>query len=200
MEYTISGWPHSCPMYWEMKRGLLMSSTSESIRLEDYVRDIQDFPQKGVLFKDITPLLQDATAYHAAMDRLAAHYAGAGIEMVVGVESRGFILGAPLAYLLNCGFVPVRKFGKLPGPTASVEYALEYGTNVVEVHVDAIKPGQRVLIVDDLLATGGTVSAAMDLVEKLGGHIAGIAFLVELTFLKGRERLQEHDVFALIKY
>src|SRR2546426_1958097 len=159
-----------------------MSSTSEPMRLEDWIRDIPDFPQKGILFKDITPLLQDATAFRSAMDRLAAHYAGAGIQMVVGVESRGFILGAPLAYLLNCGFVPVRKFGKLPHQTVSVEYALEYGTNVVEIHTDAIRSGQRVLIVDDLLATGGTVSAAMEMVEKLGGHIAGIAFLVELGF------------------
>ncbi|HEU0000967.1 MAG TPA: adenine phosphoribosyltransferase [Ktedonobacteraceae bacterium] len=177
-----------------------MSSTPESIQLEDWIRDIPDFPQRGILFKDITPLLQDAAAFHASLDRLAAHYAGAGIEMVVGVESRGFIFGAALAYLLNCGFVPVRKFGKLPYQTVSVEYSLEYGTNVVEVHTDAIRPGQRVLIVDDLLATGGTTSAAMELVEKLGGHIAGIAFLVELTFLKGREQLGGHDVFALIKY
>ncbi|MBV9259131.1 MAG: adenine phosphoribosyltransferase [Ktedonobacteraceae bacterium] len=177
-----------------------MSSTSEPVRLEDKIRDIPDFPQKGVLFKDITPLLQDAATYRAAMERLAAHYAGAGIQTVVGIESRGFILGAPLAYLLNCGFVPVRKFGKLPAQTVSVEYALEYGTNVVEIHRDAIKPGERVLIVDDLLATGGTVSAAIELIEGLSGHIAGIAFLVELTFLKGREHLKGHDVFALIKY
>ena len=177
-----------------------MASTSESIHLEDWIRDIPDFPQKGILFKDITPLLQDARAFHAALDRLAAHYQGAGIETVVGVESRGFIFGAPLAYLLNCGFVPVRKFGKFPYQKESVEYALEYGTNVVEIHTDAIRPGQRTLIVDDLLATGGTVSATMELVEKLGGHIAGIAFLVELTFLKGREQLKGHDVFALIKY
>lgn len=177
-----------------------MSSTSESIRLEDWIRDIPDFPQKGILFKDITPLLQDGNAFRTALDRLAAHYAGAGIQTVVGVESRGFILGAPLAYLLNCGFVPVRKFGKLPNQTVSVEYALEYGTNIVEVHTDAIHPGQRVLIVDDLLATGGTVSATLELVEKLGGYIAGIAFLVELSFLKGREQLKGHDVFALIKY
>ncbi|BCL82972.1 adenine phosphoribosyltransferase [Ktedonobacteria bacterium brp13] len=177
-----------------------MTSTSEPIRLEDWVRDIPDFPQKDVLFKDITPLLQDGLAFRTAMDRLAAHYAGAGIEAVVGVESRGFIFGAPLAYLLNCGFVPVRKFGKLPGQTVSVEYALEYGTNIVEMHTDSIKPGQRVLIVDDLLATGGTVSAAIELVEKLGGHVAGIAFLVELSFLKGRDRLDGHDVFALIQY
>ncbi len=176
-----------------------MSSVPD-IHLEDYIRDVQDFPQQGVLFKDITPMLQDGRAFHAAIDRLAAHYAGAGIQTVVGVESRGFIFGAPLAYQLNCGFVPVRKFGKLPNETVSVEYALEYGTNVVEVHKDAIKPGERVLIVDDLLATGGTVSAAMELVETLGGHIAGIAFLVELTFLKGRDHLKGHDVFALIKY
>ncbi len=176
-----------------------MASTPE-VHLESFIRDIQDFPQQGVLFKDITPLLQNGTAFHASIDRLAAHYAGAGIQTVVGVESRGFIFGAPLAYQLNCGFVPVRKFGKLPSETVSVEYALEYGTNVVEVHKDAIQPGERVLIVDDLLATGGTVSAAMELVEKLGGHIAGIAFLVELTFLKGREQLKGHDVFALIKY
>ncbi len=177
-----------------------MASTSEPIRLEDRIRDIPDFPQKGVLFKDITPLLQDAAAFRASLDRLAAHYAGAGIEAVVGVESRGFIFGAPLAYLLDCGFVPVRKFGKLPSQTASVEYALEYGTNVVEIHMDAIKPGQRVLIVDDLLATGGTVSAAIELVEKLGGHVAGIAFLVELSYLKGRDQLKNHNVFALIQY
>jgi adenine phosphoribosyltransferase len=183
-----------------LKGEIPMSSTPDSINLEDWIRDIPDFPQKGVLFKDITPLLQDGTAFHAALDRLAAHYQGAGIQTVVGVESRGFIFGAPLAYLLNCGFVPVRKFGKLPAQTVSVEYALEYGTNVVEMHTDAIRPGQRVLIVDDLLATGGTVSAAMELVESVGGHIAGIAFLVELTFLRGREQFKGHDVFALIKY
>ncbi len=177
-----------------------MSSTPESLNLESWIRDVPDFPQKGILFKDITPLLQDGKAFRASIDRLAAHYAGAGIEAVIGVESRGFIFGAPLAYQLNCGFVPVRKFGKLPAKTVNVEYALEYGTNVVEVHTDAIKPGQRVLIVDDLLATGGTVMAAIELVEKLGGHIAGIAFLVELTFLKGRDQLQGYDVFALIKY
>jgi len=177
-----------------------MSSAPESIRLEDWIRDIPDFPQKGVLFKDITPLLQNGPAFRAALERLAAHYADAGIQTVIGVESRGFIFGAPLAYLLNCGFVPVRKFGKLPSGTVSVEYSLEYGTNVVEMHTDAIQPNERVLIVDDLLATGGTVEAAMELVEKLGGQIAGIAFLVELTFLHGRDQLKGHDVFAVIKY
>lgn len=170
------------------------------IRLEDWIRDIPDFPQKGVLFKDITPMLQDGVAFRTALERLAAHYAGAGIQTVVGVESRGFIFGAPLAYLLHCGFVPVRKFGKLPASTVNVEYTLEYGTNIVEIHTDAIKPGERVLIVDDLLATGGTVSATVELVEKLGGHIAGIAFLVELLGLHGRDHLKDHDVFALIQY
>src|SRR5947208_6013022 len=177
-----------------------MSSVPESIHLEDRIRDIPDFPQKGVLFKDITPLLQDAASFRAAMERMASHYAGSGIQAVVGVESRGFIFGAVLAYLLKCGFIPVRKFGKLPAQTISVEYALEYGTNVVEVHEDAIKPGERVLIVDDLLATGGTVAAAIELVERLAGSIAGVAFLVELTFLNGREHLQGYDVFGLIKY
>src|SRR5215469_17350351 len=191
-------------MFWRTlakKRTIFTGGTEMAeIHLEDWIRDIPDFPQKGVLFKDITPMLQDGTAFKAALDRLAAHYAGAGIQTVVGVESRGFIFGAPLAYLLTCGFVPVRKFGKLPASTVNVEYTLEYGTNIVEIHTDAIKPGERVLIVDDLLATGGTVSAAMELVENLGGHIAGIAFLVELTFLRGRDRLKGHDVFALIKY
>lgn len=177
-----------------------MSSNAESKELESWIRDIPDFPQKGVLFKDITPLLQDGAAFHTAIEQLAGHYAASGINKVIGVESRGFIFGAPLAYMLHCGFVPVRKFGKLPAKTVSVEYALEYGTNVVEIHTDAIKPGERVLIVDDLLATGGTVSAAIELVEKLGGQIAGIAFLVELSFLKGREQLKDYDVFAVIEY
>jgi ribose 5-phosphate isomerase/adenine phosphoribosyltransferase len=179
---------------------LLMKPPTQSVRLEDRIRDIPDFPHQGILFKDITPLLQDSATLREALDRLAARYKNAGIEAVVGIESRGFIFGAPLAYLLNCGFVPVRKFGKLPSQTVNVEYALEYGSNIVEIHLDAIKPGQRVLIVDDLLATGGTVAATIELVERLGGQIAGIAFLVELNYLKGRERLKGQDVFALINY
>src|SRR2546423_1280116 len=177
-----------------------MSSIPESIQLEDWIRDIPDFPQKGILFKDITPLLQDKAAFHAALDRLAAHYAGAGIQAVVGVESRGFIFGAVLAYLLNCGFVPVRKFGKLPYQTETVEYELEYGTNIVEIHTDAIKPGQRVLIVDDLLATGGTAAAAARLVERLGGTVSGFAFLIELGFLNGRAVLTGYDARSLITF
>ena len=166
-----------------------MSSIPDSINLEDWIRDIPDFPQKGVLFKDITPLLQDGAAFHAALDRLAAHYQGSGIQTVVGVESRGFIFGAPLAYLLNCGFVPVRKFGKLPASTVSVEYALEYGTNVVEMHTDGIRPGQRVLIVDDLLATGGTVSAAME------GALAGVRSIA-LSQAYSREGMGDTVPFA----
>ena len=177
-----------------------MSSVPESIHLEDWIRDIPDFPQKGILFKDITPLLQDKAAFRAAMDRLAAHYAGAGIEAVVGVESRGFIFGSVLAYLLNCGFVPVRKFGKLPHQTMTVEYELEYGTNIVEIHTDAIKPGQRVLIVDDLLATGGTAAATVQLAKSLGAEVCGVGFVVELDFLNGRDKLKGCDVFSLLHY
>jgi adenine phosphoribosyltransferase len=168
--------------------------------LRKKIRDIPDFPQKGIIFKDIMPLLQDPVALRTALDLLADHYRFAGIEMVVGVESRGFIFGAPLAYLLGAGFAPVRKFGKLPAGTIHVEYQLEYGSNVVEMHTDALHEGQRVLIVDDLLATGGTVSAAVDLVDRLGGEIVSIAFLVELAALEGRQQLAGYDVFALIKY
>lgn len=169
-------------------------------KLKGIIRDIPDFPQPGILFRDITPLLQDARAFRQALEGMAEPFRNAGIEQVIGVESRGFIFGAPLALLLNAGFVPVRKFGKLPAETIHVEYALEYGSNTVEIHTDAIKPGQKVLIVDDLLATGGTVSAALELVERLGGKVAGIAFLVELTFLQGRQRLQGHEVFSLLQY
>jgi adenine phosphoribosyltransferase len=168
--------------------------------LRKKIRDIPDFPQKGIIFKDIMPLLQDPVALRTALDLLADHYRFAGIEMVVGVESRGFIFGSALAYLLGAGFAPVRKFGKLPAETIHVEYQLEYGSNVVEMHTDALRPGQRVLIVDDLLATGGTVSAAVELVDRLGAEIVSIAFLVELTFLNGRRQLEGYDVFALIKY
>jgi len=168
--------------------------------LKSIIRDIPDFPQPGILFRDITPLLQDARAFHLALEGMAEPFKDAGIEQVVGIESRGFIFGAPLALLLHAGFVPVRKFGKLPAATIHVEYALEYGSNTVELHTDAITPGQQVLIVDDLLATGGTVGATLELVERLGGKVAGIAFLVELTFLQGRQRLQGHNVFSLLSY
>ncbi len=168
--------------------------------LKRVIRDIPDFPTPGILFRDITPLLQDAHALRVALEGMAEPFKDAGIEQVVGVESRGFIFGAPLALLLNAGFVPVRKFGKLPAETIHVEYALEYGANTVEIHTDAIRPGQKVLIVDDLLATGGTVSATLNLVQRLGGEVVGIAFLVELSALQGRQRLQGHTIFSLIQY
>jgi adenine phosphoribosyltransferase len=168
--------------------------------LKSIIRDIPDFPQPGILFRDITPLLSNARALQVALAGLAEPFRDAGIEQVVGVESRGFILGAPLAFLLNAGFVPVRKFGKLPAETIHIEYALEYGSNTVEIHTDAIRPGEKVLVVDDLLATGGTVGATLELVKRLGGEVAGVAFLVELTALQGRQRLQSENVFSLLQY
>jgi adenine phosphoribosyltransferase len=170
------------------------------VKLEEKIRDVPDFPIKGVLFKDITTLLKDPDAYHQAIDVMLERYRDRQVELVVGMESRGFIFAAPLAYLLGAGLVPVRKLGKLPAETVRAEYALEYGTNTLEVHRDAIKPGQRVLIVDDLLATGGTIGATIKLVETLGGQVVGIGFLIELTFLNGRERLKGYDVFTQIRY
>lgn len=168
--------------------------------LDSYIRDVPDFPIEGILFKDITPLLQDPKAFREAIDTLAAHYEGEQIDVVVAIESRGFILGAPLAYRLGTGFVPIRKPGKLPSEVVSIEYSLEYGTNTLEMHRDAIKPGQRVLIVDDLLATGGSAKAAIHLVEQLGGQVVGVAFLIELEFLKGMEQLAGYPVFSAIKF
>lgn len=163
------------------------------------IRDVPDFPRKGILFKDITTLLADKAAFRHTIDRLAEHYGSAGIDLVVATEARGFIFGAPLAYKLECGFVPVRKPGKLPIETVSIEYTLEYGSNVLEIHRDAIKPGQKVLVVDDLLATGGTAAATVKLVEKLGGHIVGVAFVIELTDLNGKSELGEHEIMSLIQ-
>jgi len=170
------------------------------MKLEDKIRDVQDFPIKGVLFKDITTLLKDADAYHQSIDAMYQRYKNDGIEIVVGMESRGFIFAAPLAYQLGAGLVPVRKLGKLPAETVRCEYALEYGTNTLEIHQDAIQPGQKVLVVDDLLATGGTTIATLKLVEKLGGKVAGVAFLIELTFLHGRDKLKGYDIFTQIQY
>ncbi len=170
------------------------------MKLEDKIRDVPDFPIKGVLFKDITTLLKDPDAYHQAIDVMASKYRNSGIDVVVGMESRGFIFAAPLAYLLGAGLVPVRKLGKLPAETVKCEYSLEYGTNTLEIHKDAIQPGQRVLVVDDLLATGGTTAATVKLVQMLGGVVAGVEFLIELTFLHGRDRLKGYDVHAQIQY
>jgi len=164
------------------------------------IREVPDFPKPGILFYDITTLLKDPMAYRAAIDAMLASYAGVAIDIVVGMESRGFIFSAPMAYQLGAGLVPVRKLGKLPAETISVEYALEYGSNTLEVHRDAIQPGQKVLIVDDLLATGGTVNGTVELVQRLKGEIVGLAFLVELGFLKGRDRLAGQTVSSVITY
>ena len=164
------------------------------------IRDIPDFPKPGILFKDITTLLKDGPAWRFAVDSLASHYQQAGVEIVVGVESRGFIFGGAIAHQLNAGFVPVRKLGKLPGKTIEVEYELEYGRDSLAMHEDAIRPGQRVLAVDDLLATGGTMGATLRLVEQLGGRVVGVAFMIELAFLKGREKLKNYPLHSLITY
>ena len=164
------------------------------------IREIPDFPKPGILFYDITTLLKDRDAYRESIDLMLAPWREDQVDLVVGMESRGFIFSASMAYLLNAGLVPVRKLGKLPAETISVEYALEYGSNTLEIHRDAIQPGQRVLIVDDLLATGGTVRGTIDLVERLHGEVVGLGFLVELEFLKGRERLQGLRVESVVRY
>jgi adenine phosphoribosyltransferase len=164
------------------------------------IREIPDFPKPGILFYDITTLLKDAGAFRESIDLLIEPFRDTEVDVVVGMESRGFIFSAPMATQLNAGFVPVRKLGKLPAETVSVEYALEYGTNTLEIHKDAIEPGQKVLIVDDLLATGGTVVGTIELVHMLKAEVVGLAFLVELLFLKGRERLQDHDIHSVIQY
>ncbi|MBF8299533.1 MAG: adenine phosphoribosyltransferase [Dehalococcoidia bacterium] len=168
--------------------------------LAKIIRDVPDFPQPGVVFKDITPLLQNPAAFAQAMDAFVAHYQDRGIQDVVAIESRGFIFGAPLALRLGAGFVPIRKKGKLPRKTVGMDYGLEYGRESVELHEDGVLPGKRVLIVDDVLATGGTAVAAKALVEKLGGKVEGLSFLIELEYLKGREKLGGADVFSIIRY
>ena len=168
--------------------------------LPTYIRDVPDFPQPGVLFKDITTLLREPVAFRGVVDFLAKHYHDHALDVVAGIESRGFIFGAPLAYVLGVAFVPIRKFGKLPAERVEEAYDLEYGTATIEIHRDAITPGARVLLVDDLLATGGTMRASCNLVERLGGQVVGLAFLAELTFLNGRQRLGEYDITTLITY
>ncbi len=173
---------------------------SESRSLASYIRTVPDFPKQGIMFRDITTLLKDAHAFEQAVEVFYARYKEERISKVVCVESRGFILGAALALRLHAGFVPVRKKGKLPAATMRQEYALEYGSDEIEIHKDAISSGERVLVHDDLLATGGTVTAACRLVENLGGTIVGLSFLIELSFLKGRARLGTYDVFSIIQY
>ena len=168
--------------------------------LKNLIRDIPDFPKKGIIFKDITTLLKDGPSFREAVDRLASMISGKKIDLVVSVEARGFILGSALAYKIGAGMVPVRKKGKLPHKTYEVTYDLEYGQDTLAIHEDAVKPGDKVLIVDDLLATGGTTAATIKLVEKLKGEIVDILFLIELTFLKGRDKIKGYPVFSLVKY
>lgn len=164
------------------------------------IRSIPDFPVKGVLFRDISTLTRDPDAFQEALDALIDHYADKDIDLVIGIESRGFVFGAPMAYEMGAGFVMVRKPGKLPAEAISASYTLEYGTNTLEMHKDSIRPGQRVLLVDDLIATGGSAKAAAELIEQLGGEIVGIAFLIELTDLNGAEKLKDYEIFSLIQY
>ncbi len=168
--------------------------------LKNLIREVPDWPKPGILFYDITTLLQDAAGFRTVVEALRARYAGAGVDTIVGIEARGFIFGPALAYALGAGFVPVRKPGKLPAETEGVEYSLEYGTDRLEVHKDAIRPGQKVLIIDDLLATGGTAAAVARLVERLGGKVQGFGFVIELDFLHGRDKLAGYDVFSLLRY
>jgi len=175
-------------------------TTADCEALKKLIREVPDFPKKGILFYDITTLLKDKLGFARLIDALSANYIGKDIELILGTEARGFIFGPALAYRLNAGFVPVRKPGKLPAATAKVSYELEYGSNSLEIHKDAIQKGQRVLIVDDLLATGGTAAATAELASSLAAQIAGFAFVVELDFLKGREKLAKYDVFSLLHY
>jgi adenine phosphoribosyltransferase len=169
-------------------------------QLKKLIREVMDFPKKGILFYDITTLLKDKTGFAQLIDLFSEHYIGKQIDLILGMEARGFIFGPALAYRLNAGFVPVRKPGKLPAATVKCEYELEYGSNCLEVHKDAIEKGQRVLIVDDLLATGGTAVATAQLAKSLGADIAGLAFVVELDFLNGRDKLKPYNVFSLLHY
>ena len=168
--------------------------------LKKLIREIPDWPKPGILFYDLTTLLKDQKGFHTLIDQLCEHYANKKVDVVTGIEARGFIFAPALAYRLGAGFVPVRKPKKLPWKTAQVTYQLEYGTDTLEVHQDAVRPGQRVLVCDDLLATGGTAAAAVRLVRKLGGEVVGCGFAIELTFLHGRKKLQDVDVFSLLQY
>jgi len=170
------------------------------MELAGLIRDVPDFPIEGILFKDITTLVRDGDAFREVIDWMVDQYAGSNIDTVVAIEARGYIFGAPLAYQLGAGFVPIRKPDKLPAKIISESYELEYGTNSLEMHEDGVEPGQRVLVIDDLLATGGSARAAVNLVDRLGGKIIGVAFLIELDFLNGREKLEGYDVQSLIHY
>lgn len=168
--------------------------------LKEHIRDIPDFPKPGVVFKDVTPLLAHVGAFAATIDALAGAFDGRSVDKVLGVEARGFIVAAPVAYRYRSGFVPVRKAGKLPWNIESQEYELEYGSDLLEIHRDAVAPGERALIVDDVLATGGTAAATVRLVERLGGEVVGLGFLIELSFLGGRSKLEGHEIVSLLTY
>ncbi len=170
------------------------------MNLKDYIKIVPDWPKPGIQFKDITPLMDNGEAFRYATDQIVKYAKEKKAELIVGPEARGFIVGCPVAYALGIGFAPVRKEGKLPRETIKVEYGLEYGKDVLTIHKDAVKPGQRVLITDDLLATGGTIDATIQLVEKLGGIVVGIAFLIELNYLNGREKLDGYDILTIIPY
>lgn len=168
--------------------------------LRDYIADIPDFPEEGVIFRDISPLMADGEAYRYATNQIVDYAKSKGAQMIVGPEARGFIVGCPVAVEMGIGFAPARKKGKLPRDVVEVDYGLEYGESTLQLHKDAIKPGQRVIIVDDLLATGGTIAATIQLVEKLGGIVVGTAFIIELLDLKGREKIRDHEIFTLVQY
>jgi adenine phosphoribosyltransferase len=169
-------------------------------QIQSLIRDVPDFPEQGIVFKDITPVLADPIAYSTIIDLIVVHFGRGNVDKVVGIEARGFLLAAPVAYHFGAGIVPVRKKGKLPHETIEEEYALEYGTATLEIHQDAVAAGERVLIVDDVLATGGTARATASLVERVGGKVVGIACLIELDFLHGRERIEGYDLLTLIHY
>ncbi len=189
-----------CSYYSFTEKSTDTTGARFAMDLKQYIRDIPDFPVEGILFRDITPLMQEPKAFRYVIDRMAEHYEGQGVDAILGIEARGFLIGAPLAYRLGTPFVPVRKEGRLPYETRSVKYALEYGQNVVEVHTDAVSEGQRAIILDDLLATGGTMAAGAELVESMGGEVAGLAAVIELIDLDGRERLSGYGVFSLVQY
>ena len=169
-------------------------------QIKDLIRDVPDFPQQGIVFKDITPVLADPIAFSTITDLMVVRFGRGNVDKVVGIEARGFIIASPVAYHFGAGFVPIRKQGKLPSERVGEDYELEYGTSTLELHVDGITPGERVLIVDDVLATGGTAQAAASLVQRVGGKVCGIATVIELEFLHGRERLAEHELYTLIRY
>lgn len=177
-----------------------LKAQADCEHLKKLIREVPDFPKKGILFYDITTLLKDKTGFATLIDALSEHFISEKVDLVLGMEARGFIFGPAVAYRLNAGFIPVRKPGKLPAATQKYDYALEYGTNTLEIHEDAIQKGQRVIIVDDLLATGGTAEATAKLAESLGAEIAGMGFVVELDFLNPRSRLKQYDIFSLLHY